>query len=124
MLRDNCIFVGNSDLQSDFNEIYADKLLVICEETSLERHKDAERIKNMSTAKEMTINPKGQKQYTIDFFAKFQFYSNKRRMVYVTRHDDRYWILKIKSIPKSQLDPTIPEKNETRDSGLCLFFEE
>ena len=110
MLGDNVIFIGNSDLQSDFNEIYAGRLLAICEETLLERRRDAERIKNMSTASRMTVNPKGQKQYTIDFFTKFQFYSNNPRMVYVTRHDDRYWILKVKAIPKDQIDPELKER--------------
>lgn len=110
MLGDNAIFIGNSDLQSDFNEIYTDKLLAICEETLLERRKDAERIKNMSTAKELTINPKGQKQYTIDFFTKFQFYSNNPRMVYVTRHDDRYWIIQVPQLPKTDIDPKLPQK--------------
>lgn len=110
MFGDNAIFIGNSDLQSDFNEIYTDKLLAICEETLLERRKDAERIKNMSTAKELTINPKGQKQYTIDFFTKFQFYSNNPRMVYVTRHDDRYWIIQVPQLPKSDIDPKLPQK--------------
>jgi hypothetical protein len=110
MLGDNVIFIGNSDLQSDFNEPYAGRLLAICEETLLERRRDAERIKNMSTATRMTINPKGQKQYTIDFFCKFQFYSNNPRMVYVTRHDDRYWILKVKAIPKDKLDPGLKER--------------
>lgn len=107
MLGDNVIFIGNQDLQSDFNEVYAGRLLAICEETLLERRKDAERIKNMSTATRLTVNPKGQKQYTIDFFTKFQFYSNNPRMVYVTRHDDRYWILKVKAIPKDKIDPTL-----------------
>lgn len=110
MLGDNVIFIGNSDLQSDFNEIYAGRLLAICEETLLERRRDAERIKNMSTANRMTVNPKGQKQYTIDFFCKFQFYSNNPRMVYVTKHDDRYWILKIKGIPKDQIDPGLKSR--------------
>jgi len=110
MFGDNTIFIGNSDLQSDFNEIYAGRLLAICEETLLERRRDAERIKNMSTASRMTVNPKGQKQYTIDFFTKFQFYSNNPRMVYVTRHDDRYWILKVQAIPKDKLDPELKDR--------------
>ena len=110
MLGDNVVFIGNSDLQSDFNEVYAGRLLAICEETLLERRRDAERIKNMSTASRMTINPKGQKQYSIDFFCKFQFYSNNQRMVYVTRHDDRYWILKVKPVPIEKRDPLLKEK--------------
>lgn len=110
MFGDNVIFVGNADLQSDFNELYCDKLLVICEETSLDRQRDSERLKNMSTAREVMINPKGQKQYAIDVFMKFQFYSNKRRMVYLTRHDDRYWIIKVPALPAEDRDPTLPEK--------------
>lgn len=110
MMGDNVIFIGNQDLQSDFNEVYAGRLLAICEETLLERRKDAERIKNMSTATRMTVNPKGQKQYTIDFFTKFQFYSNNPRMVYVTRHDDRYWILQVKGIPKDKIDPRLKDR--------------
>jgi hypothetical protein len=41
------------------------------------------------------VNPKGQRQFTIDFFCKFQFYSNNIRMIYVTRHDERFWIIKV-----------------------------
>jgi hypothetical protein len=103
-------FESFANVSGIFNEVYAGRLLAICEETLLERRRDAERVKNMSTATRMTINPKGQKQYTIDFFTKFQFYSNNPRMVYVTRHDDRYWILKVKAIPKDQLDPGLKER--------------
>lgn len=124
ILGDNAVFVSNSDLQSNFNEVYADKLLAICEETSLERKKDAQRIKNMSTATQMVINPKGQKQYEIDFFCKFQFYSNDSRMVYVTRHDDRYWIIKVPAIPKDQLDPSIPEEMESEIPAFVHFLRE
>jgi hypothetical protein len=108
MFGDNATFIGNKDLQSDFNEIFAGRLVAICEETQIERRQDAERIKNMSTASRMTINPKGQKQYTIDFFTKFVFFSNHRRMVYVTRHDDRYWILQVPAL--KHRDPTLKER--------------
>jgi len=108
MFADNVVFIGNKDLQSDFNEIFAGRLAAICEETQIERRQDAERIKNMSTAKRMTINPKGQKQYTIDFFTKFIFFSNHRRMVYITRHDDRYWIMQVPQ-PKTK-DPELKVK--------------
>lgn len=110
MFGDNTTFIGNKDLQSDFNEIFAGRLLAVCEETQIERRADAERIKNMSTANRMTINPKGQKQYTIDFFTKFVFFSNHRRMVYVTRHDDRYWILQVPPVAKDKRDPGLKER--------------
>lgn len=95
MFGDNAVPIGNQDLHSDFNEMYVDKLIAVCDETLLERKKDAERIKAMSTAEQIMVNPKGQKQYTIDYFCKFLFTSNNLRMVYVTKHDQRFWIIKV-----------------------------
>jgi len=95
MFGDNAIPIGNSDLDNDFNETYSDKLLAICEETLLERKKDAERIKSLSTNDQLLVNPKGQKQYLIDFFCKFIFMSNNLRMIYVNKHDQRYWIIRV-----------------------------
>lgn len=93
---DNVVQIGNADLQSDFNEVYSDKLLAVCEETLLERKKDAERVKALSTSDQITVNPKGQRQFAIDFFCKFMFFSNNRRMIYLTKHDERYWIIQVR----------------------------
>lgn len=95
MFGDNAVPISNSDLQSEFNEVFTDKLIAICDETLLERRRDAERIKAMSTSEQIIVNPKGQKQYAIDYFCKFLFTSNNLRMLYVSKHDQRYWIIKV-----------------------------
>lgn len=107
VFSDNCVQVGNADLQSDFNETYADKILAICEETLLERKRDAERVKALSTSNQVLVNPKGQRQYSIDFFCKFWFFSNNIRMIYVTKHDERYWIM---TVPKPAHDDSTLEQ--------------
>lgn len=94
---DNAVFISNHDLQSEFNDTFADKLLAICEETLLERKKEAERIKALSTQPQILVNTKGVSAYSIDFFCKFQFYSNNKRMIYVTKHDQRFWIIQVPS---------------------------
>ena len=104
LVGDNAIQIGNADLQSDFNETYSDKLLAICEETLLERKKDAERIKALSTSSQISVNPKGQRQYSIDFFCKFMFFSNNRRMIYLTKHDERYWVIEVKKAKTKDID--------------------
>ncbi|MFN4256623.1 MAG: primase-helicase family protein [Saprospiraceae bacterium] len=104
LFGDNAIQIGNADLENEFNEQYADKLVAICEETLLERKRDAERIKAMSTSDQISVNPKGQKQYTIDFFCKFVFTSNNIRMVYVNKHDERFWIIRVPVLPKDDPD--------------------
>jgi hypothetical protein len=118
---DNVIQISNSDLESDFNETYSDKLLAICEETLLERKRDVERIKALSTSDKILVNPKGQRQFTIDFFCKFWFFSNNRRMIYVTRHDERFWIIKVQ---KSKVDnPNLLDQMKAQVPAFVSFLQ-
>lgn len=120
MFGDNAIPIGNADLSNDFNETYVDKLLAICDETLLERKKDAERVKAMSTNDQVLVNPKGQKQYTIDFFCKFIFTSNNLRMIYVNKHDQRYWIHRVPVLEKD--DPIIVDKMRSEIPALVWML--
>jgi hypothetical protein len=117
---DNVAFVGNKDFESDFNEIFADKLLIVNEETSLERKAMSEKIKSMSTADRITVNQKGVAQYAIEFFGKFVFCTNNIRMVYLTEHDERYWILKVPTL-KSE-DPDYMSKVEKEIPAFVHFL--
>jgi len=118
---DNVVQIGNADLQSDFNETYSDKLLAICEETLLERKRDVERIKALSTSETVLVNPKGQRQFAIDFFCKFQFYSNNIRMIYVTRHDERFWIIKV---PRAKADnPNLLAEMREQIPGFLQYLK-
>lgn len=95
LFKDNVIFLSNQDLVSEFNTTYANKLVAICEETSFERKRDAEGIKAKSTNSTITVNPKGVGQYTVNFFCKFILCSNHLRMLYMTRYDERYWVIRV-----------------------------
>ena len=110
MFGDNAVFVSNADLQSEFNAPFVGKLLIMCEETLLERRKEADKIKNTTTATRVTANEKGVSQYTADWFAKYIFCTNVERMIYMTQHDDRYWIIRVPAIAKKDLDPSLKTK--------------
>lgn len=114
---DNVVPIGNSDLQSDFNSTYSSKLIAICDETLLEKKKESEKIKAISTSPRILVNPKGQKQYMIDFFCKFIFTSNNARMIYVNRHDTRFWI---HLVPQFQKE--IPNMLEIMESEIPAFL--
>lgn len=112
ILGNNCIQIGNQDFKSEFNDHWTDKCLSICEETLLDRKKDVELIKAYATSTKVMVNPKGFGKFEIDFFCKFQFYSNNHRMIYVTKHDERFWILKVRKPKKDNpniLDELIAE---------------
>ena len=121
LFSDNAVFLSNADLLSEFNDTYADKLLAICEETSMERKKDTERIKALSTQHMIMVNTKSVQQASIDFFCKFQFYSNNRRMIYVTKHDERFWILKI-PVVKSD-NPRLLDEMTTEIPAFIHFLK-
>ncbi|TXB60627.1 primase-helicase family protein [Phaeodactylibacter luteus] len=121
LFGDNAIQISNSDLKSDFNEPLAGKNLAICEETLLDRKVDVERIKALSTAHQITVNAKNQRQYSLDFFTKFQFYSNNKRMIYVTEHDDRFWILRVPQLKEK--DPFFLDKLKAEIPAFIHFLK-
>lgn len=121
LFQANAVFVGNNVFESDFNEYWADKLLIICEETLLEKKAATEKIKAFSTADVVPVNPKGQKQYRIDFFGKFQFYSNNEKMIYLTKFDQRFWIVEVPT-PKHD-DPDLLQKMKDEVPAFLYFIK-
>lgn len=121
ILGQNAVTVGNQAFESEFNEFWADKLLIICEETLLEKKAASEKIKAFSTADKVSVNPKGQKQFTLDFFGKFQFYSNNEKMLYMTKHDERFWIQEV-PIPKHD-DPDLFERLKEEIPAFLHFLK-
>ena len=72
----NAAFVSSQDLQSDFNEHWITKLLVMCEEAFIEKKATIERIKDLSTASVAMVNSKGVQQVEQEVFLKFILCSN------------------------------------------------
>lgn len=110
MFKNNVVFINNDDLKSEFGlDRFADKLVAVCDETLLERKKDVERIKFVSTAEEaLTINPKGMSAYLLHTYVKLIFNSNNLRMIHATENDERFWIIRVQK-PKHS-DPDLIEK--------------
>lgn len=100
----NMAIIGNSDLENDFNAGWADKLIICCEESMIDKKKVAEKIKALSTGDKIQINQKGVDQVEIDFFGKFLLMSNnEENFVIANEHDERYWVRKV---PKAQKERT------------------
>ena len=69
----NVAIVGNQDLAGDFNAHWATKLVVICDETKIDKQHVVEKVKSLSTANKVTMNAKGKDHVEIDCFIKFIF---------------------------------------------------
>ncbi|MFC2107572.1 primase-helicase family protein [Bacteroidota bacterium] len=92
----NVTIVGNEELSASFNASYANKLIIICEETFLDKKQIIEKIKALSTADKILMNPKGKDHIEIAFFGKFILISNnEENFIYASKDDIRYWVRKI-----------------------------
>lgn len=104
----NCAIVGNQDLAGDFNAHWSTKLLVICDETKIDKQTVVEKVKSLSTADKIMMNAKGVAHVEIDCFIKFIFITNNdENFIYVTDEDIRYWVMKVPTL--KQENPRILE---------------
>lgn len=104
MFTGNMAIIGNADLENDFNAGWADKLLICCEESFIDKKKTVEKIKSLSTGDKIQINQKGVDQVEIDFFGKFIFMSNNEdNFVIANEHDERFWV---RRVPKATTERT------------------
>lgn len=100
----NCAIIGNADFENDFNASWADKLIIACEESFIDKKPVSERLKALSTGDKIFMNQKGVQQFEVDFFGKFILCSNfEKNFAMIDEQDSRYWVRKIKPIPKTEL---------------------
>lgn len=101
----NVAIVGNNELKSEFNASWSTKLLVICDETKIDKQEVVERVKALSTAEKIFMNAKGKDHVEIDFFGKFIFLSNnEENFIYASNDDVRYWVRKVPVIERTNVN--------------------
>lgn len=101
----NVAIVGNADLVNDFNAHWATKLVVVCDETKIDKQHVVEKIKSLSTAKKIFMNAKGRGQVELDCFIKFVLITNnEENFIYASDDDIRYWVNKVPVIKQENPD--------------------
>lgn len=107
--RGNVAMVTNDELRSHFNSSWVTKLIVMIDETLLNRKEDSERIKALSTARMGMLESKGKDRRSVRMFLKIVLCSNNPDCpVWIEEDDDRYLVLDVPSLQKK--DPFLFEK--------------
>lgn len=121
----NVITVGNTELASDFNAIYASKLLIMCEEVLIEKKLQLEKIKALATGKRIVANEKGVRAGEQDFFGKFIFFSNNRRnFINTDKHETRFWVREIPRLKESEKNPKLLEEMYEEIPAFLYYLDE
>ena len=95
----NSCVITPKDISSAFNSSYAEKNIIIIEETKIQDSADLEKIKTIATQKKLTVNPKFVSPFQMDFYAKIIMFSNHEdKFVRIDEVENRYWVLKIPSL--------------------------
>lgn len=121
MFTGNMAIIGNDQLENKFNASWADKLIIACEESFIEKKKTVEKIKALSTGNRIEMERKGVDGDEISFFGKFILNSNNEtNFTLANETDTRYWVVKV---PVSQNnDPHLLDKMiEEIPNFLCFL---
>lgn len=122
----NAIKLGNSDLQSEFGGFWLQRLLIIVDETSLEKQGVTQMLKRLSTETgKVTSNEKNKAQREVDFIGKFIFLSNDEgKALQIERGDPRWAVFKAPTFADKGYkdDPKISEKIQKEIPAFLHFL--
>ena len=122
----NAIKLGNSDLQSEFGGFWLQRLLIIVDETSLEKQGVTQMLKRLSTETgKVTSNEKNKAQREVDFIGKFIFLSNDEgKALQIERGDPRWAVFKAPTFTEKGYkdDPKISEKIKQEIPAFLHFL--
>lgn len=102
---DNHVQISPDDLTNDFNSSYANKNIIVVDETSIEKQAAVERIKSISTAKTITVNQKHVAHYSIPFYGKIVLATNREKdFMRIDEEEIRFWVRKVQPIARKITD--------------------
>ena len=95
----NMVLINPQDISNQFNGSYADKNIIAIEESRFDSVQSTEKLKNLATQKEILVNSKNIRQYSIPFYGKLIITSNdETKFSNVESPEIRYWVRKIPSL--------------------------
>jgi hypothetical protein len=96
---ENHVSLGLEDMKGEFNHFFAEKLIISIEETQDESHKLVNKLKRISTTEKMLVNPKGVKQYVVNFYGKLLILTNSPdSFLKIDSEEIRFWVLIVPSL--------------------------
>jgi hypothetical protein len=122
MFGANAALIDVSSISGNFNESFAERNVVIFEETFSEKSSIVNRLKSISTQKTMSVNKKYQSEYDTDFYCTFVILSNHEEdFLKVVDEDIRYWIRKVPTLDKDNANHNI-EKDLVKEIPKFIGF--
>jgi len=95
----NTVIINPQDIENQFNGSYADKNIVMIEESKFKSRGALEKLKNLSTQKKILVNTKFVQQYSLPFHGHLIITSNdENKFSKIDASEIRYWIRKVPTL--------------------------
>ena len=99
MFGENAVQISPESITKDHNTIYAHKNIIMIDEAFTEKKSTVEKLKYITTAQYITVNPKFITEYSIPFYGKIILCTNKETdFAQIDDEEIRFWIRKLKVI--------------------------
>jgi hypothetical protein len=99
LFGDNTVIINPQDIANSFNSSYADKNIIMIEESRFESVQATEKLKNLATQKKILVNTKFIQQYSIPFHGHLIISSNdENKFSRVDNSEIRYWVRQIPTL--------------------------
>jgi hypothetical protein len=109
----NATIIGIPEFSSDFNSVFATKLIVCIEEGRLHDGKLVNKLKSLSTSNSVQLRKMHREHQSLDFYGKFLILSNhETSFLNMENNDIRYWVRKVPAIEAFETDYKKKLKNE------------
>ena len=109
IFRSNCIILGNAEIESQFNAVYADKVVMIVDEAHISDY-TKEKIKMLSTTPKLTMNQKHIQGQEIDYHGHIILITNKElEFMKILPSDNRFFVLRVPNFQESAYRLDLPE---------------
>lgn len=113
--KQNCLIAGNQEISSQFNAIYADRLVLVVDEAEVEPAVK-EKIKMLTTMNKIPVNDKNTKVAEIDYYGHIVLITNKELdFMNITEHDNRFFVIKVPNFEQSRYRVNVPDGKELID---------
>lgn len=118
----NSIIINPQDIGNSFNGQYAQKNVIMIEESHFDSRQSMEKIKNLATQKSLAVNIKFVQQYDIPFFGKIIITSNdENKFTKVDEDEIRFWVRKVPSLKGKANHQILDDLRSEIPAFLCYL---
>lgn len=99
MFGENSVLISPDELSATFNSMYANKNIIMIDETVVDKASTLEKLKSITTAKSITVKTKFVQEFSVPFFGKVILCTNKvKDFMRIDDEEIRFWVRKVSVI--------------------------